>query len=299
MTSRALEDETYFHKYLKETISEEEIAQKVLDVREIYLQPLSSDSERLQERMGKVCDYFLPGYARADLLALKYQGTYRLASKSVFILSALAVIIISGQYIFSLSHWLVALELLAMATILMIIIGGNKVGWHRRWVDYRFLAERHRSAIFMTFFSEKGATEDASSFICRWVGESWCLHYFVPVWQDRPKLDPVTDPDLPDMNSFFDRAWLEEQRSYHERRALGLEKKHHDLSSVGTMFFWLTFLAAFFHLLPHLLHLFHLELHPLHDPLFNRVMTFFAVAFPALGAACAGLRAHFDSVVSG
>lgn len=108
--------------------------------------------EYLGARLTAVCGYFSPDHAKADILAASYQNIFRNASMAVYILAAAAVLIVSGQYIFFHSyHGIIGLEIATIAVILFIIHYGNHVGWHRRWLDYRSLAERLRAGIFVSF----------------------------------------------------------------------------------------------------------------------------------------------------
>ena len=94
------------------------------------------------------------------------------------------------------------------------------------------------------------------------------------------------------LNHFLQAAWLEDQRKYHAAKKGEQLEKHEKISRCGEIFFWLTFIAACFHFLPHLLHLAHIQVGFLSHDTYNRIFTFFAIAFPVIASACSAMRAQ-------
>lgn len=112
------------------------------------------------------------------------------------------------------------------------------------------------------------------------------------LWQDHLYFGKFTAGDIPALKDFLQAAWLEDQRKYHAAKKGEQLEKHEKISRCGEIFFWLTFIAACFHFLPHLLHLAHIQVGFLSHDTYNRIFTFFAIAFPVIASACSAMRAQ-------
>lgn len=241
----------------------------------------------LAAQLEAICTVFLPHFARADSLALKYQAYYRLGSKLVYLLSALAVMAVAAQSLFSFRpHELILVEIFCIIAILVIIKQGNRVGWHRRWLDYRMLAERFRFAVFMAMAGEKASAQPPSQAL--YVDEikaDWISVRFSEVWAQWEELHH-TGPDdaatLEILKGFMSLAWLEDQRGYHLKNAARHRQKHQRYSLVGEALFFLTLVVAVLHYLS-------IGGHAL-----GPYLTFLAISLPAAGSAASALRAHFE-----
>ena len=236
----------------------------------------------LWERMKIISHHILPHFAKAELLAGKYQRLYRLASKTIYILAALAVISIAAQFIFHLPHQVIAVEILSMIIVLLIITYGNHVGWHRRWLDYRLLAERLRYEVFVSFLTDAVTFDESDYLHCRAVHTSWSIKLFNEI-KSRNRIDGKLSPAFWGcLKSFLKTAWLEDQRQYHDKKSEEELEKHKLISRCGEVFFALTLVAA-------LLHFFHVG-----NDFAGKTWTFLAISFPAIGSAFSALRAHFE-----
>lgn len=249
--------------------------------------PVSPDiASNLESRLSNICDHFLPHFVKADRLAMKYQSYYVKGSKLIYWLAVLAVLAVSGQYIFNLPHIVIVIEILSIVGILSIITIGNKVGWHRRWMDYRLLAERFRFAVFMAMVGETVSKRFSKSDIHHaQKHEHWVFSYFGDVWDKWEAGNSVHPEDVESlrvMKRFIALAWLESQHGYHVRNVGRQWKKHKQLSVTGTVLFVLTLVAV-------IMHLFGIGGHGL-----SPYLTFMAILFPATGSALSALRAHFE-----
>ena len=258
------------------------------------LSSLDTGYDTLVNRVETYLNHFAAEFARADILASTYQRKYRWASVVIYLLSVCAVIVVSAQYIFHLSHLLGVFEIVAMTLILSIMTRGNRAGWHRRWLDYRFLAERIRYGIYIALLVDGDSRKEEQSLVCRWVGDSWCLDFYRKLWNNRPKPEALNKIRLDALKNQLDVAWFADQRDFHARKKIKALRKHKLISRVSELFFGLTLLAATLHLAPAVLHLFHVELHIPAEKGFNQVLTFLTIAFPSIAAACTALRGHFD-----
>lgn len=252
------------------------------------------DEVNLQERIDTLFSHFADDFAKADSLAMRYQRIYRLVSIAIYFLSSFAVFVVSAQYIFDLSHGVGLLEVLAMVCIILILVQGNKTGWHRRWLDYRFLAERIRYGFYVSVFVEKEPEELKKILVKRWVGESWSLTYFRTLWMNRPESSSLKGVNIEVLKKFIKTSWLLGQKNFQSRKQEKAMRKHNLISKLSEMFFGLTLLAALLHLLPFSLHLFGLDIHLPSETAINRILTFLCIMFPTVAAACTALKSHFD-----
>jgi len=96
-------------------------------------------------------EHLLPQFVRADLLAQRYQSRYMKTGIAVYALATIAVATVTIQTLFYADHpEILLLEVAGMAIIIMLLLISLKGEWHRKWIDYRFLAERLRAALFLS-----------------------------------------------------------------------------------------------------------------------------------------------------
>ncbi len=77
-------------------------------------------------------------YAWADKLADWYADHYRSAYVSIYLLSAIGVLIAIWGHA---SWWTAGLEFLCVLCIVGLVTCGSRRHWHERWMEYRLLAE--------------------------------------------------------------------------------------------------------------------------------------------------------------
>ena len=279
--------------YLNESCdpAEREAAKK--QIYQTITKVIGEDDQIISERIKTYFDYFAEEFSRADVLAGKYQTKFLRASVAIYVLSALAVMAISAQYIFHLPHFVGGIEIVAMVVILLILFRGNRVGWHRRWLDYRFLAERLRYGLNVAVLVEKGSSDAEKSLACRWVGSSWCLNYYQEMWQNRPRSNSLLKAGLDSLKDQLNTTWLNDQLGFHKSKHRKAALRHKWISTATELFFWLTLIAALLHITPAILHMFHLQIHLPYEDLLNSTLTYLAIVFPTIAAALTGLRSHF------
>lgn len=85
-------------------------------------------------------------FAAADAAAVQYAKLYRHGFVANFTLAALAVMLAlaSPAAAETVRPLLTGIEIVVIARILWLTSKGRREGWHRRWIDARFLAERLR-----------------------------------------------------------------------------------------------------------------------------------------------------------
>jgi hypothetical protein len=244
----------------------------------------------LTARLEKVMAHFGPRYAEAESRAEISQNKYRQTSIAIFILATLAVLIVASQSIFHLSHWIIVGEFAAITFILGILSLGNRRGWHMAWLENRLEAEWYRHALFVAFLSGQTTPGIDRHWACRWVANAPGVIRVRQIWRDLPALGEPPTAGLGILKDFMRTAWLEDQIRYHSEKSVREIAKHERISKAGEAAFWLTFIAAGLHLIPHAVyHKWHLPEEPI-----VRSLTILAIGLPAIGAAFAGLRAHFE-----
>ena len=243
---KTVEDaQSYLRGHLQKGF-DELLNEKIIEIEEI--------PQVLSDRFNAVCNLFLPHFGKADFLALKYQAYYKWGSILIYLLSAISVIAVSAQALFSsLPHHVILIEILAISSIIFIIKYGNSIGWHRRWLDYRLLAERFRFAVFMALVGEKASTKFSGSAIYNTMEtDHWVFSCFSNVWSQWDEMSNVMIDDrdvLLIIKKFISLAWLDDQKRYHLKNIRKHLKLHRKYSVLGETLFILTLIAAVFHYL--------------------------------------------------
>ena len=111
--------------------------------REIPIDPLGLSRET-------VADWVFPYYVRADVLALRYQRSFRLLSWLIFALAAGAVAVVAIQANFWPGlTWLAGVEVVFLLYPVLILRMSRRRRLYDQWISSRFLAERLRSSYFL------------------------------------------------------------------------------------------------------------------------------------------------------
>jgi hypothetical protein len=226
---------------------------------------------------------FIPHYVRADLLALHYQRCHIKAGNAIYTLAAMAVATITLQTLFLPHHpeflWLEAIEI---GTILFLLFFSHKGEWHRKWIDYRFLAERLRSGLFLCIANINCEPPRAPPHLSlSHKPDDWMVRAYMYVWGKKPKLQPESQFD--DLKKFLLEAWINDQISYYKKASARHRRNHTIYSSVGGILFLITFIAVIMHTL---------EIGESWHYAIPKILASIAIIFPAIGASLAGIRVH-------
>lgn len=225
----------------------------------------------------------LPQFARADLLAQRYQSRYMKTGIAVYSLATVAVATVTIQTLFYADHpEILLLEVAGMAIIIMLLLISHKSEWHRKWIDYRFLAERLRAALFLSVANidcEPPTPLPHLSISHR--PDEWMVRAFTWIWKQ-----PHINHNVPfePMKKFLSKAWINDQISYYSKNSKFHKWRHNLLYYTGLLFFGLTFIAALLHFIGEFLPQFQFAPHG--------VLVSLAIILPASGAALAGIRVH-------
>ena len=235
----------------------------------------------------------LPRFALADGISTYLSDAYRGGMVASFLLSAAAII--GGLAYLPLvgpeGKWPFALlELTLLACIVAITVAGTRGEWHRRWFRTRRVAEYLRHAPVL---SAVGANRPKGHWpVSR--DEQWPELYArqVAMAAGLPGTR-VTKDFLRDHLNKVLQPFLVSQRDYHRKKAARLAKVHHNLDRLSETLFLLAIVSVGLYLV--------LEAGgaagawPAAIPAsLSKLLTFFGVAFPTLGAAIAGIRYFGD-----
>ena len=267
-------------EYNSEAISPDDVQRCSQEQYQALLRQAESQ-ELPSEDLRAVCEPLLPHYARADLLALRYQHLHLKAGSLIYVLAAAAVAVAAAQALF----WpdkpgIVLIEVALMAALLGILWLGRHQKWHAKWIDYRFLAERFRSALFLSLAGlETLPLRPPRHLSLAYSPRDWMVAAFSSVWYQIPRLNRSLSTFKP-LKRFVLRAWIENQLLYHKGTTKRHGGRHRRLVYAGNFLFATTFVAA-------LLHSMHVGSHQSHS-----VLALVAIVFPAVGGALAALRTH-------
>jgi hypothetical protein len=190
----------------------------------------------------------LPYYARTRLLADRYGRRHRVAGSAVYALSSAAIAVVAVQALL-LPAWpaLVWLEVAAIACVLLLLIAARTLDWHRRWLDYRFLAERIRSAIFLCFVCITCELPGSPPLTLSPHADDWLSRAFEGLIETRPMEYCSLAMPFEPLKAFLLDAWLARQIDWYAETARKYRRRHEDLHYAGEVFFIATLIAAAAH----------------------------------------------------
>ncbi|MGD0795868.1 MAG: SLATT domain-containing protein [Dehalococcoidales bacterium] len=236
------------------------------------------------DRLRPTTEYILKHYVRSDILALNYQHNYYRTETWVYVLALVAVIIAAFQVLFFPDRPVILLtEVVLMLAVLGIVWVSRGRRWHDKWIDYRFLAERFRSALFMAVAgADVAILRPPRHLSLAYSPKDWMVVAFTSVWNQRPRL-PMPDRNMFEgIKNFLGTAWIEDQIAYHKSAEERHLKRHRRMTVASYTLFGLTIGVALLHVVgigPHWL---------------KTVFAFLAIVFPAIAASITAIRTHRD-----
>lgn len=223
-------------------------------------------------------------YAWSDRLAAHYAQTYRSGHVFNFVLGAVAVLLgLSGLLTPGIKLWLAFAELAAIGGFVVNTRVGIARNWHRRWLDYRQLAERLRPMRGLTLIGLAQPDLGAASRGTR----SWVDWYAAGIWRSVGIPSGRLDTDVTGLTAFVVAEDIQPQIAYHRASAAAISHLDHRLHSWGTILFALSCLSCAAFIVAYLVS---------HDWTARHAAAFVALSagLPAIGTAFFGIRVQGD-----
>ena len=207
----------------------------------LYFESLSSE----KSQRPAIENTLFPIYNTMDALAIFYAQVYRSAYVFNFLFAAMAVMLaLIGVFVHSplAKSYLVTAELVVISSVLVTWLYGHRKQWHRRWLDYRRLAESIRQMRILALIGLSGPADRPRRTIDdpdwnNWY--AWSLQRLLPL--------PDRIIDLAYLSAVRDVARSIEiaaQIEYHSKNAMLIEKVEHRLHYCGQILFGLTALIC-------------------------------------------------------
>ena len=226
-------------------------------------------------------------YSWADRLATHFAQTYRSGHIFNFVLGGVAVCL--GLSAFMAPHLkfeFAALELVITFAIILNASIGSRNEWHRRWLDYRQLAERLRPMRSLKLLGI--AAPDPPGTATNPVPRRWIDWYASGIWRaigcPSGSLDAGRAACLGKAIAQFEVA---PQVAYHERHAHQIQMLDRRLEWIGTILFAGTLIVSVATLVG-------LATGANFADRFGNWFTLVSAGFPALGTAVCGIRCQGD-----
>jgi len=268
-------------RYNSERVDPKKNEKKVDDHNRCLLRHAKKSSFS-SENLQAICNKILPHYIQADILAQRFQNLYYKAGSLVYALAAAAISVAAFQALF-LFNWprIVIIEVVFIVAVFIIFWLGSRHRWHSKWIDYRFLAERFRSAIFMAVANVNvTALRPQRHLSLSYSSQDWMVAAFSSIWSQLPRLRGPDSSGFKDLKKFLLVAWIDDQIRYHNDKSKRHQRRYRRMSLAGNILFGFTFIAALLHVL---------QVGP---DLFHRLFALMAVVFPAIAMAFGAIRTH-------
>jgi hypothetical protein len=245
--------------------------------------PEASRVDPLSVSVENVAAWLVPYFVRADVLAVRLQRVFRGLSTATFGMAAAAVLIVAIQVNFFPSlNWLVALEVIALVSLLAIPILNRRWRLHDRWISYRFLAERLRSVYFLTLAGAvDGTARTAPLAYLSDPSETWIERALAEVVTHRPEIG-TGSPEVASLRRYLSHYWIGGQIGYHQKAARRHRARDDALTRATALLFSFTLVAA-------VLHMAGIGEHGTHRTHLALLLVVASISIPAIGAAVHGI----------
>lgn len=224
----------------------------------------------------------------SDRLAAHYAQVYRSGAIFNFAAAAAAVLLaLSGVLMPHHKVPLLAGELVVIGALVVNTSVGNRRDWHRRWLDYRYLAEQLRPMACLKRLA--AAQPPSADRLSGREGARWTDWLAMAIWRDAAPQSALADADAVFcLARTIADAEIAPQLGYHRANARRMHLLEHRLHRAGTLLF-LTTVAVGVAALAGFVTLGFQRMHP-----FGPAVSVLAAALPALGSAVFGIRGQGD-----
>lgn len=240
-------------------------------------------------------DTLYRAYSALDRLSSRYAQIYRSAYVYNYIAGAAAVLLASIGLIYpspdpvaalNFKALMVMIEIGLISSILITLNLGTRRQWHRRWLEYRRLAEILRHLRMLAPTAAAARLDRPSDRAGRAYG--WASWYARAVEREIPVPDLAIDPAyLTAVRDAVSEAELKAQVAYNRHNAEAMEIAGHRLHLAGTFLFWATLAICVLFLAIYLIDFEEAEK-------LRELTVFLTALFPAIGAALSAIRSQAD-----
>lgn len=239
-----------------------------------------------EEDKNSIKDNIITQMARANVLAIDNQEKHYRSVNYVYYFSAAAVFIVAIQFLFL--PWLPIILLIEaglMLTILYLYFMNKRKEWHRKWIDYRYLAERLRAA---TIFSITGLDCRVSEHLPHQSsGDDWTLKAYQSIYQKQLE-KPCSGLDFSTKKDFVLKEWIIGQKNYYKNKSQKHKTKDKRINYTIMGLFLVTAICAGIHAIENFVPVIE-EVH-----LLPEILTFLVIFLPVLAASLAGIRIQHE-----
>jgi len=204
------------------------------------------------EYINQANSSFRDHYAWSDKLAIYYSNLYRSAYLLKYFFITLAVISVAvGLYT---NNWkALAFQIISMSITISFILYENRQGWHRRFLDYRLLAEMLRIMRFLMPFGHSIPSINFS--IGKEFQSTWLKWHFRAVIREAGLMHLRLDHNFREAyRTFFLKSELYSQQVFHTNNSIAcgnisrrLEKFSMFLFVLSLVFIVLRFVVFYYH----------------------------------------------------
>lgn len=250
----------------------------------------------IQSEIEGAADSHQLAYAWSNFLAIRHAQQFRSGHLTNYALSVLAVFIaLSGYIVPNLKVYLVIAELGVIALLFYNTWAGRRGDWHRRWLQYRHLAESLRPLVYLKRTGLAGPpfrTDVLPDPRHRRGNADWTRWYTSAIWREMPSPTGVmTQKRVAELISEIVEQQIVPQAAYHSVNARRMHELDHRLQELGHVTMGLVIAAALLYLVGYVVA-------PTLVKILSEPFVVFTAGLPTLGAALFGLRGHGEHLLA-
>jgi len=190
-------------------------------------------SQLRPDRVKLASERLFPLYVYFDKIAVREQQRCKRAEKSVPIFSNLAMLLMVISLLWPAYGNIGALFQLVLLAM-TLVIGGLTRRAKTRWIEHRFLAERLRTAIFLSLGGMRVTSLQIPS---HQAASEWPIRVSQEIESRLRDLAPLTEDEVPPVAAFLDQAWTRDQEMHHRYKAHHVARNYRRLTLWGAGIF--------------------------------------------------------------
>ncbi|MBK9175506.1 MAG: hypothetical protein IPM46_04050 [Flavobacteriales bacterium] len=259
--------------------------------RDRYIgKPSSKYLDGFSPALNAMDAHLWPLYARASMRARSYKNRIQGFGLVVYLCSMLAVLcVLLGVFITPLHLAAFIAELVLLVAILLIIRSAHRRRMHQRWLEFRYLAERCRSAACLFLFGQRVRSDRSSAHPGDRDEAAWTECVFAEMMrtmerQVGERSKPHEDSLMTAVNEVIGLRLIDGQIKYHRRNAAKHRDRNRRMERWGGALYVIAVLVASTHII------LGAAMHTEASHWSAAVLTILAVMLPITAAVLDGLR---------